>query len=284
MAESKIQDTNYYQVTGWMLNRLGLKGTALQVYAIIYGFSQDGESCFSGSLQYLCDFTGASRSTVIRVLKDLTEQGFVLKTENVLNGVQLNTYKAVCQNDTPGVKMTRGECQNDTGGGVKMTRGGGVKMTPNNKDIDNKKDNKEDKKEACPLPEHIGSDLQAAFADWLTYKAERKEGYTPTGRKSLETEVLNNAKKYGEAAVVALIRKCMASGWKGIIFEKLQNQPKQYGKKEIVPSWMQNDGNDFQKQFERNKRSLEKSAETDPELKARVERLKQRIGGGGYGQ
>lgn len=229
MAESKIQDSNYYQVSGWMLNRLGLKGTALQVYAIIYGFSQDGESSFSGSLQYLVDFTGASRSTVVRALKDLVELGYVLKTENLLNGVQLNTYKAVCHFDTPHIKMTRGECQNDMGGGVKMTRGGGVKMTPNNKDLDNKEDNKEDKKEPRPLPEQIGPDLQSAFADWLTYKAERKEGYTPTGRKSLETQTLNNVKQYGEAAVADLIRECMASGWKGIIFEKLKTNPQKYG-------------------------------------------------------
>ena len=48
---AKILDDNYYQVSGWMLNRLHLKGTELQIYAIIYGFSQDGESKITGSLQ-----------------------------------------------------------------------------------------------------------------------------------------------------------------------------------------------------------------------------------------
>ena len=49
MAESKVKDENYYQITGWMINRLGLKGAKLNIFAIIYGFSQDGESEFSGS-------------------------------------------------------------------------------------------------------------------------------------------------------------------------------------------------------------------------------------------
>lgn len=79
-----------------------------------------------------------------------------------------------------------------------------------------------------PLPD-AGPELQAAFGDWLKYKAERREGYKPTGLKNLETEVRNNANRYGEAAVAALIRHCMASGWRGIIFDKLKEAPRQRG-------------------------------------------------------
>lgn len=63
--------------------------------------------------------------------------------------------------------------------------------------------------------------LCAAFADWLAYKTERKEGYKATGLKSLITEVKNNADRHGDDAVAAIIRRSMASGWKGICFDKL---------------------------------------------------------------
>ena len=93
MAESKVRDDNFFMVSGWMLNQLELKGTALHVFAIIYGFSQDGEGSFTGSLQYLCDFTNTTKKPVIKALKELADKGYVIKTENTINGVKFNTYK-----------------------------------------------------------------------------------------------------------------------------------------------------------------------------------------------
>lgn len=91
---SKIKDNNYYVIHGWMLNHLKLKGTQLQIYALIYGFSQDGESNFSGSLSYLCEFTGVSKPTVIKDLKELQEKGLILKSTSTIGGIKFNTYKA----------------------------------------------------------------------------------------------------------------------------------------------------------------------------------------------
>ena len=61
------------------------------------------------------------------------------------------------------------------------------------------------------------------FESWLSYKAEKRQAYKPTGLKSLITEIRNNAQKYGEAAVANLIRECMASNWTGIIFSRLKS-------------------------------------------------------------
>ena len=91
---SRINDDNYYQVSGWMINHLGLKGIELQIFAIIYGFSQDGESWFGGSLAYLETWTSATKPTVIKALKELVEKEFIIKDTNVVNGVTLNRYKA----------------------------------------------------------------------------------------------------------------------------------------------------------------------------------------------
>ena len=53
-----MKDGNYYTVYGWMINRLKLKGTTLQLYAVIYGFSENGENECSGSLAYLAETSG----------------------------------------------------------------------------------------------------------------------------------------------------------------------------------------------------------------------------------
>lgn len=83
--------------------------------------------------------------------------------------------------------------------------------------------------EAPPTPE-FGPVLQEAFEDWLKYKRERREAYKPTGLKSLATQIKNQAAIHGEEAVASLIRQCMASNWKGIIFDRLQGKTQSYGR------------------------------------------------------
>lgn len=76
-----------------------------------------------------------------------------------------------------------------------------------------------------PAPElpqtNFGLELQAAFDRWLTYKKERREAYKPTGLSALVTQIKNQAARHGEQAVARLIEECMASGWRGIIWDKL---------------------------------------------------------------
>lgn len=71
----------------------------------------------------------------------------------------------------------------------------------------------------------FGDDLAAAFSDWLKYKREKRQEYKPTGLTALTSQVRNNAAKYGEAAVAALIRQCMAANWQGIVWDKLGKPP-----------------------------------------------------------
>ena len=69
--------------------------------------------------------------------------------------------------------------------------------------------------------------LKAKMYEWITYKTERKEPYKETGLKSLLRQVENKAMEYGDMAIIDLIDLCMASSWKGIIFEKLGAAPGQ---------------------------------------------------------
>ncbi len=86
-----IRNDNYYIVQGWMQNELKLKGNELRVYAIIYGFSQNGASEFRGSIGYIKEFLGISYKTVCRTLASLTQKGYVRKsfynsTQGLANG------------------------------------------------------------------------------------------------------------------------------------------------------------------------------------------------------
>lgn len=75
-----IQD-NYFAVQGWMVTELKLKGNALMLYAIIYGFSQTTNTAFTGSVDYLCEWLGGvSRPTVINTLDNLVKQGLLTKS------------------------------------------------------------------------------------------------------------------------------------------------------------------------------------------------------------
>ena len=55
---AKLRDDNFYQIYGWMISKLGLKGTQLSIFAIIYNVSQDGETEYAGSITYLQEFCG----------------------------------------------------------------------------------------------------------------------------------------------------------------------------------------------------------------------------------
>lgn len=89
-----INDDNYYQVSGWMLNRLGLKSYELQAYAVIYGFTQDGQNWYTGSLAYLGTWLNCSRRTVINTLSSLVDKGFLIKESRIEKGQTVVRYRA----------------------------------------------------------------------------------------------------------------------------------------------------------------------------------------------
>ena len=102
-----IKDTNYFVIHGWMLNVLHLSGNELMAYAIIYGFSQDETSEFSGSRSYLSKFMNVSLRTVDNVLASLQEKGLITKRTSVIGGVAVNSY-TTCVNCIGGANFTGG--------------------------------------------------------------------------------------------------------------------------------------------------------------------------------
>lgn len=103
MKNSKIKNENHINIQGWMVNELKLKGAELIIYAIIYGFSQDGQSKFTGSLQYLADWTNSTKQNCINHLKFLLEKDLIEKEEIEINNnkyckynVKLDTIQNFC--------------------------------------------------------------------------------------------------------------------------------------------------------------------------------------------
>ena len=75
------------------MRELGLKGNELLVFAFINGYSQEGQGCYYGSLANLQRVCGiASRQTATNVLKSLIEKGYIIKTEQAINGVRILSY------------------------------------------------------------------------------------------------------------------------------------------------------------------------------------------------
>lgn len=89
---TKVNSNNYIVIQGWMVKDLALKNNELLIYAIIYGFSQDGDNKFTGSLQYLADWTGSTKQGVSKNLKSLLEKNLITKYEKLINGVKVCEY------------------------------------------------------------------------------------------------------------------------------------------------------------------------------------------------
>ena len=85
-----VKENSYICVQAFMVNDLHLKGNELLIYAIIYGFSQDGESEFTGSLQYLADWTCSTKQGVMKALQSLCEKQLILKNVELKHGMRPN--------------------------------------------------------------------------------------------------------------------------------------------------------------------------------------------------
>ncbi len=142
-----VRDNNFFVVHGWMINRLGLKGTELQLYAIIYGFSQTEGQQFHGGLQYLADWTNVAKRNVLVRLQSLVDKGLLVKTDIFSNGVKTCEYRCVLN--------PAGGDETSPGALMKHHRGGDETSTNNIPDIhtDNIPDNKEIGGQAPSAPE-----------------------------------------------------------------------------------------------------------------------------------
>jgi DNA-binding Lrp family transcriptional regulator len=237
MAESKVKDDNFFLVSGWMLNRLELKGAALQVFAIIYGFSQDGESYFTGSLQYLSDFTNTSKPTIIKALKELADRGYILKYENEMNGVKFNKYKA----NLLVVKNLAYPSKETLQGGSQISLPEGSKETlPNNISLDNKNNISKDKKKESKsfdaiIDRYLYPDGQSVrfedhdkrrelLQEWLKVRKAKRAAMTDSAIQ-MNIDKLDKLAHESRMSVVEYLSEVICRGWAAFYVINNYNRP-----------------------------------------------------------
>ena len=204
MNTKHINDENYILIQGWMRTEMGLSGAALMVYATIYGFSQTGNCYYSGSIDYLAEWAGVQRRQVMRILKELTEAGYIEKTEAGYNRFRYRTDREMVRN------AHRRWCHNDTIDGDIMTPDGDI-MTPNNIDIYNNNNiainthdagAREESAEAVenfttweagPLPEDQNGRAEAAT---ILCGPNKNVKLTPAQLEELENRIPNQLTRY----------------------------------------------------------------------------------------
>lgn len=120
-----MKNENYINIQGWMIKELKLKGNELILYAIIYGFSQDGKSEFYGSIRYISEALGITQRSVISLVQKLI-------TKKLIRRVSESHY--ICEEISGGEKTSPR--------GVKKLHLGGEESIANNNNYNNKDNNK----------------------------------------------------------------------------------------------------------------------------------------------
>ena len=196
----------YITIQDWMLV-LGIGGNDLLAYALVYGFCQDGKSCFKGSYDYIAGWLGCNRSTVIRVVARLVDAGLLRKEDRFDNGVKFCALYALIPEGV----------QNATGGG-NLQQGVAICDRPSGKmQHNNNRDNNRDNNNpliSSPFDLYkalLAEGVNAATAhDWLQVRKTKRLANTETGWR----ETLAEIRKTGYTAEYC-IRTAIAQGWGG---------------------------------------------------------------------
>lgn len=168
-----VKEKSYINIQAFMVNDLHLKGNELLIYAIIWGFSQDGESQFTGSLQYLADWTCSTKQGVIKALQSLCEKQLILKNVEYKNNIRFCTYKSTVLN-----KVEQGSKQSLTGYETEFNVG--IKQSlPNNKNniLNNKQENNNTDKPfyISETPKNYNEELKIIHSLILEHNSKQTE-------------------------------------------------------------------------------------------------------------
>lgn len=125
MAESRIRPENYITVQGWMKTELGLKNNRLLLYALLWGFSQDGKGGYTGRQDYLMEWLDCSRSALDNYTKELMAKGLVVKATNSTGQRLLRAIRpAKCTKSGHDVQILDNGCPNSGQGNVQILDNG----------------------------------------------------------------------------------------------------------------------------------------------------------------
>ena len=128
---------NYITVPGFAIVELGLSGNELLCYSLIYGFTQDKETEFRGSLNYVASALNVTKQNAKKIIDRLIDRGLIEKREMFFSGVKFCHYVA---NRHGVAEIATGGCRNSNGGGAEIATGGVAESATNNSTKDNTRD------------------------------------------------------------------------------------------------------------------------------------------------
>lgn len=232
----RLNACNYYVVCGWFVSELHLKGLELELFSIIYGFSQ-AKGSYKGTLKYLEDWTSASNSGVRKTLISLEEKGLITKTSETFNNVIYNEYR-VSENLLGEGALLSDRVRYSVTGCATECRGAPLSNGNDNNKTNNKDklilEKEEIKEEVSPYLDFKNKDIRDiydtfddktkdAVNEWLKYKKERKNKYTPIGLKQLLTKLKKDYESNGAEYVQSEIYSSIINNYQGIFPPKFGN-------------------------------------------------------------
>lgn len=237
-------ETGYTVIQDWMLE-LDLDLTGTFVYAIIYGFSQDKSSVFSGTQKYLADKCKCSKRTIIRILQELVSKGYIKKLEKNINGVTFYDYKAACCECHPQCQIVTGVVTTSHPDNIidntnkekyisidiykkkaeKIEENPAPELQPEaGKSKEKEKGCAEKEKKAFSFYEALiseGVSSQTA-SDWMLIRSKKRAVNTVTAFKAIKKQ-LNLAKESGVEAEEC-ISMAVIKSWAGFEYQWLVNE------------------------------------------------------------
>lgn len=236
MAESRVLNDNYITIQGFMINDLKLKNNELLIYAIIYGFSQAENQTFSGSLQYLADWTNSTKQGVQKNIKSLLEKGLLVKTDKIINGIKFCEYSAIREVCNKVVyhetKLHEGMQQSCTGYTTKLHGGMQQSCTNNIKDniednINNIKESKKEKPKEAPkkssfdeiileyaksLDISMRAEATDLLQEWLKVRKAKRAAMTDRAI-TMNIEKLDSLAAQSGLTVPEYLKEVICRGW-----------------------------------------------------------------------
>lgn len=210
MAESRVNRNNYITIQGFMLTDLKLKGNELIIYACIYGFCQAENQTFSGSLQYLADWTNSTKQGVIKSLKSLVEKGFIEKNDKIINGVKFCEYRITELNRV--LNKVEYPMQQSLTGGIQQS-------SHNNIDLENIEDtNNNNKAKKSPFDEIINDyangneEIAELLFDWVKVRKAKRSAVTKRAIE-MNLERLDKLATQSKMTVPEYLKEVICRGW-----------------------------------------------------------------------
>ena len=208
-----VKENSYINIQAFMVNDLHLKGNELLIYAIIFGFSQDEESEFTGSLQYLADWTQSTKQGVMKALQSLCEKQLILKNVEYKNNIRFCTYKSVTvlNKVEQGIKQSLPEYETKFNGGIKQSLPNNIYNTLDNNINNNIVCKNQKKKKENPDYKKV---VEQYFNNYKKlYEQKRVNTEKPYFTSISGSAIKNILPKLSVTDVIKILDNAMADNW-----------------------------------------------------------------------